>query len=84
MLARGGMRSAPPPHSAPALPIEEVLPLLGETLVASRCVVLVAPPGAGKTTRVPLALLASAAYAPCYAPWRGDGRIVVLEPRQGA
>jgi ATP-dependent helicase HrpB len=34
----------------------------------------VAPPGAGKTTRVPLALLA--------APWRGDGRILVLEPRR--
>jgi ATP-dependent helicase HrpB len=77
MLARGGMRSAPPP-AAPALPIEEVLPLLGETLVQSSCVVLVAPPGAGKTTRVPLALLESAAYA----PWRGDGRIVVLEPRR--
>jgi ATP-dependent helicase HrpB len=36
--------------------------------------VLVAPPGAGKTTRVPLALLS--------APWRGDGRIVMLEPRR--
>ena len=35
---------------------------------------LVAPPGAGKTTRVPLALLG--------APWRGDGRIIVLEPRR--
>ena len=35
---------------------------------------LVAPPGAGKTTTVPLALLD--------APWRGDGRIVVLEPRR--
>ncbi|MDI9846791.1 ATP-dependent helicase HrpB [Rhodoblastus sp. 17X3] len=76
------MRSVQPPHPAPALPIEEVLPVLGETLIASRCVVLVAPPGAGKTTRVPLALLESASYAPCYAPWRGDGRIVVLEPRR--
>jgi ATP-dependent helicase HrpB len=36
--------------------------------------VLIAPPGAGKTTRVPLALL--------NAPWRGDGRIIVLEPRR--
>ena len=35
---------------------------------------LVAPPGAGKTTLVPLALLD--------APWRGDGRIVMLEPRR--
>jgi len=36
--------------------------------------VLVAPPGAGKTTRVPLALLPAA--------WRGDGRIIMLEPRR--
>jgi ATP-dependent helicase HrpB len=36
--------------------------------------VLVAPPGAGKTTRVPLVLLDE--------PWRGDGRIIVLEPRR--
>lgn len=36
--------------------------------------VLVAPPGAGKTTRVPLALLE--------APWVGAGRILVLEPRR--
>ncbi|ODN72263.1 ATP-dependent RNA helicase HrpB [Methylobrevis pamukkalensis] len=35
---------------------------------------LVAPPGAGKTTRVPLALLD--------APWRGDGRILLVEPRR--
>lgn len=37
---------------------------------------LVAPPGAGKTTLVPLALLE--------APWRGEGKIVVLEPRRVA
>ncbi len=36
---------------------------------------LVAPPGAGKTTGVPPALLDAA-------PWRGDGRILVLEPRR--
>jgi ATP-dependent helicase HrpB len=36
--------------------------------------VLVAPPGAGKTTRVPLALL--------HEPWVGDGKIIVLEPRR--
>ena len=35
---------------------------------------LVAPPGAGKTTLVPLALLGE--------PWRGDGRILLLEPRR--
>ena len=41
---------------------------------AGRNAVLVAPPGAGKTTLAPLALLD--------APWRGDGRIVMLEPRR--
>ncbi len=43
-------------------------------LVASNTAVLIAPPGAGKTTRVPLALMD--------ADWRGDGRILVLEPRR--
>ncbi len=58
----------------PALPIDEVLPRLGQILADSSRAVLVAPPGAGKTTRVPLALLD--------ADWRGDGKIVVLEPRR--
>ncbi len=57
-----------------ALPIDEVLPRLGQILAGSSRAVLVAPPGAGKTTRVPLALLD--------AGWRGDGKIVVLEPRR--
>lgn len=56
------------------LPIDEVLPLLAAALIANTNAVLVAPPGAGKTTRVPLALLD--------APWRGDGKIIVLEPRR--
>ena len=56
------------------LPIDHVLPQLKKALAARRSAVLVAPPGAGKTTRVPLALLD--------APWRGDGRIVMLEPRR--
>jgi ATP-dependent helicase HrpB len=56
------------------LPIEDVLETLCAALEAREAAVLVAPPGAGKTTRVPLALLS--------APWRGDGRIVVLEPRR--
>lgn len=56
------------------LPIEAALPALLDALARGRPAVLVAPPGAGKTTRVPLALLA--------APWRGDGRIVMLEPRR--
>ncbi|MBB5753193.1 ATP-dependent helicase HrpB [Prosthecomicrobium pneumaticum] len=56
------------------LPVEAVLPDLIAALADKGRAVLVAPPGAGKTTRVPLALLS--------APWRGDGRIVVLEPRR--
>ncbi len=58
----------------PVLPIDAVLPELRAALEQSPRAVLVAPPGAGKTTRVPLALLD--------APWRGDGRIIMLEPRR--
>ncbi|MFS8035932.1 ATP-dependent helicase HrpB [Xanthobacter sp. AM11] len=56
------------------LPIDAVLGDLTATLAATPCAVLVAPPGAGKTTRVPLALLD--------APWVNGGRILVLEPRR--
>ncbi len=59
---------------APALPVAGCLPELLAALEAGANAVLVAPPGAGKTTLVPPALLA--------APWRGDGRIVMLEPRR--
>ena len=55
------------------LPVCEALPRLLEALAVGNAV-LVAPPGAGKTTAVPLALLE--------AGWRGDGRILVLEPRR--
>ena len=58
----------------PDLPIRDALPRLLDALAERSNAVLVAPPGAGKTTTVPLALLD--------APWRGDGRIVVLEPRR--
>ena len=60
--------------SLPLLPVSAVLPALGEALAGRNGAVLVAPPGAGKTTLVPLALLD--------APWLGAGRIVLLEPRR--
>lgn len=60
--------------SLPPLPIDDALPALLDALAQSPYAVLVAPPGAGKTTRVPLALLS--------APWRNDNRIIVLEPRR--
>lgn len=59
-----------------SLPIEPVLPALAASLAAARAAVLVAPPGAGKTTRVPLALLD--------ASWLDGRKIVMLEPRRVA
>src|SRR5271154_5460177 len=56
------------------LPIEEALPALKAALAARNSAVLVAPPGAGKTTVTPLALLDQ--------PWVGGGRLIVLEPRR--
>ena len=56
------------------LPIDAVLDELGRTLAANNAAVLVAPPGAGKTTRVPLALLD--------APWLKGKKIIMLEPRR--
>ncbi|WP_167771579.1 ATP-dependent helicase HrpB [Bradyrhizobium niftali] len=56
------------------LPIDAVLGDLSRTLEAHNAAVLVAPPGAGKTTRVPLALLD--------APWAKAKKIIVLEPRR--
>jgi len=57
----------------PPLPIDDVLPALIDAIRVAGRAVLQAPPGAGKTTRVPLALLASGLI---------DGRIVMLEPRR--
>ncbi|MGY3546533.1 ATP-dependent helicase HrpB [Bradyrhizobium sp. USDA 4472] len=56
------------------LPIDAVLGDLARALEAHNAAVLVAPPGAGKTTRVPLALLD--------APWAIGKKIIVLEPRR--
>ncbi|MBL8576809.1 MAG: ATP-dependent helicase HrpB [Mesorhizobium sp.] len=58
----------------PKLPVTEVLPQLAAALGSGNSAVLVAPPGAGKTTLVPLALLESS--------WAGSGKIVLLEPRR--
>ncbi|WP_343350977.1 ATP-dependent helicase HrpB [Pseudomonas sediminis] len=57
-----------------SLPIDLVLPDLREALAKRNEVILEAPPGAGKTTRVPLALLNE--------PWLGDQKILMLEPRR--
>ncbi len=62
-----------PPVPEP-LPITSILPELEQALATSNAVVLQAPPGSGKTTRVPLALLD--------APWLAGHRIVMLEPRR--
>lgn len=59
---------------ATALPVDDVLPMLLRALHERRAVVLQAPPGAGKTTRVPLALLD--------ASWLAGKRIMMLEPRR--
>jgi ATP-dependent helicase HrpB len=58
----------------PTLPIAAILPEIGIALAAGPNLVLEAPPGAGKTTQVPLALLD--------APWREGAKIILLEPRR--
>jgi ATP-dependent helicase HrpB len=57
-----------------SLPIDEVLPALRDALATRHEAVLEAPPGAGKTTRVPLALLNE--------PWLAGQTILMLEPRR--
>lgn len=58
----------------PDLPVRDLLPDLSDRLGREGSAVLVAPPGAGKTTLVPLGLLD--------APWLEGPRILVLEPRR--
>ena len=60
----------------PDYPVGVALPALRRALDERGCAVLAAPPGSGKTTTVPLALLD--------APWLGTQRIVMLEPRRVA
>jgi ATP-dependent helicase HrpB len=57
-----------------ALPIDAVLPAIRDALAREGGLVVQAPPGAGKTTRIPLALLGEA--------WLAGRRIVMLEPRR--
>ena len=58
----------------PELPINEALPALERALAGRRSAVLQAPPGAGKSTIVPLVLRSS--------PWLGPRKILMLEPRR--
>ena len=55
-------------------PVDAVIAQLAAALAAGPCALLVAEPGAGKTTRVPLKLVD--------APWLGRSKIVMLEPRR--
>ncbi len=57
-----------------SLPVLAVLPALRRALQQSGKAVLVAPPGSGKTTQVPLKLMDQ--------EWLGGGRILMLEPRR--
>ena len=61
-------------HLGGPLPIDAALPQLTAVLSAHSTAVLVAPPGAGKTTRVPLVLAAQ--------DWAKGKKIIVLEPRR--
>jgi ATP-dependent helicase HrpB len=70
-----GYRTAPVKSpSLPDLPIKEALPALTDALMGHRGVLLEAPPGAGKSTIVPIALLQS--------PWLEGQKILMLEPRR--
>ncbi|WP_141106864.1 DEAD/DEAH box helicase, partial [Raoultella ornithinolytica] len=62
--------------NAPLFPISPLLPQIQQHLAAQQRLVLEAPPGAGKTTQVPLALLE--------APWLQGRKIILLEPRRVA
>ncbi len=57
-----------------SLPIEHVIPKIRHALKNKRTAVVQAPPGAGKTTRVPIALLEE--------PWLYGQKIIMLEPRR--
>ena len=71
---RGATYFLPAAMNQEHLPIDGILPLLRQTLTENHAVVLQAPPGAGKTTHVPLALLDEA--------WLAGRTILMLEPRR--
>src|SRR5882757_7798961 len=58
----------------PDFPIKEALPALASAIASRAAVLLEAPPGAGKSTIVPLVLLDSS--------WLKDRKILMLEPRR--
>lgn len=62
------------PIDSAAFPIAEILPALRESLASNTRLILEAPPGAGKTTQVPIALLDET--------WLGSNKILMLEPRR--
>ena len=70
----GYLRPLVSPPPLPDLPIKEALPALAEALASRRSALLEAPPGAGKSTIVPLFLQDS--------PWLGRRKILMLEPRR--
>lgn len=72
MPASGQSSSVPP--GLPDLPVLDALPAVLTALAEHGSAILVAPPGAGKTTLAPLVLRRE--------PWLADQRIVMLEPRR--
>ena len=69
-----GRKTPPPRPPLPRLPVSDVLDALSDALAAHRRAVLVAPPGAGKTTLVPLHLLSQMTES--------AGKIILVEPRR--
>ena len=66
----------PSPPASRRLPVDEVLPELHAALKRQRLVILQAPPGTGKTTRVPPSIVGQ--------PWMAHNKVIVLEPRRVA